>query len=375
MSYGIPEDLMGCAHSFVRNNLRHISDNLLNGKFDFVAEEVKYKKPEIFTESTARDAVLARGALEVLPSPLRTLLLALRELKIDIVNEFIRQWTNSDASIIARLESVVDYAIRYLQDLSRYTAQISKESLLEMQDSLICEEIFAETGSREIASIERELEACHSSQQQFLLEASQKMPMIKHRSEPTFANIDFAIDSSRNLRKRLKNLSEGPLSEFYEPLSVETKNPADEKSPVVMKAEKLTETDQTIKIERLQSILRRHRKAFDGIQRGKQKLLDMHIKTNALSLAGTNLEYAMITVNVPEDMKNADKKIQEEIKLLLSTLSTDRSSLDQYLRSIRLECDALQRASFLESSNSIGVYMTQWKLRLEMAWISLVETK
>jgi hypothetical protein len=74
----------------------------------------------------------------------------------------------------------------------------------------------------------------------------------------------------------------------------------------------------------------------------------------------------LILVQNPE-MKEADTKLQAEIKFLLQTISVDRDALDQILRSTVTACEAVSQNSNVESMTKLSITVTRWRRELTEA--------
>jgi hypothetical protein len=182
-----------------------------------------------------------------------------------------------------------------------------------------------------------------------------------------------AIQSSEEMRKRLKALSNGTIPQYPKLSNDETEsstfaevpplvNVASRTSQVNIEADTSNHIDT---IKALRTLLSKLRKYYERME--DSAVYKDSFQTCAVALRGLQLrsKFDKCLVSVPEAMIMADKRIQQEIKSILETLTIDRQGLDYVLRSIRLKCSALESSSMEESSGKLASQCVQWKLHLQ----------
>lgn len=333
---------------------------------DLVLEDMHITRPTpVYDE---RVQVLAREAALLLPAPLRTLLVALSELKQDIVNDKIRQVNNFESIIIAELNSQVDYACACIRRCSETVKDALANGVESFNDSLLRSSIRQVLGEIPVSKWHESL-ASHLTKLETRLHEEMR---VQTASIPVVASVSNslgaqkaldAVAESERIRNRLIALSAGPLSELFEPretaahvnLETEhTKAPRDHKTQGTL-VEDIKSTKQ---------LMRRVRSALDGIRRDQEVTIDDAIGMCVHSLRTAVTPLASITIKPNDTMTRADAALQKEIAYVLNTLSTDSVSLDLVLRAIRSKCNGLEESMAIESTGAWAIRLAGWKMQL-----------
>jgi hypothetical protein len=191
-----------------------------------------------------------------------------------------------------------------------------------------------------------------------------------------------AIDSSVKMRKRIEQLSTGS---FDGPVAVGSmqhhqQQRPDEKTAEVMhqsgsigaSSEDLEKCTQAV--ARTRNLLRRVRQALDGIVRAQTLDTEDTKKSLIIGLQRTKMPTVVRNEHVPKNLQTIDANLQSEIRLLLETLTVDRSALDLALRNIKTKCAYIQDNNKAEASMTRAILMKRLKMQLQDAFDSFVKS-
>jgi hypothetical protein len=189
-----------------------------------------------------------------------------------------------------------------------------------------------------------------------------------------------AVVESQNIRERLNDLNTGTLTSLRSTASV-VSNPESVDDIEIGSAIVTEHIRASVRptISDITSCIRRVRREFDRSKTRQTIILDDTISACATALASESrlvkVRQTAIEFQVPASFNKADIAIQNEIKLLLGTLSVDRVALDQFLRSIRSMCESIKNSKERESSTSLRIHLEQWQSQLQTVWARYVSTQ
>ena len=355
----------------------------ISGICDCLEQSKSYElalfSPTYFETSLERseklsDALYAQ-ALKKLPRPLQTLVEALRDLKIDFAVDQERQSSNHESVCIAHLESVVEYAIDSMKHAHAELSNV-RDGLYADVDSKLSLEVHLFLGlsiepSEWISAIRKKTEALRTKMNADLERVSQKSPIL--REDLAHKSVDrahAAVTSSMNVRSRLKELSDGQLTSFFEePEAAPIEYAEDHKIVAAHKIEAL----DTSSVSGANALLRKVVAYFQMRHNLRRVLIDDTLLAllHGLRARIRNLNYGPLAIKPNDLMVSADAKLQGEIKYVLETLSTDRASLDQVLRSIVNACDSVKSLAKTESMTKLALCVTRWRISLKESKESL----
>jgi hypothetical protein len=335
---------------------------------------------ELYEEPDERQSVLASEALKTLPMPMQTLLKALEALKKDIAIDLVKQRFNQDSAENAVMESNAAYCSKALQacasDISLVVSQgisaFHDASLEASVKSLIHESQGPRCWASELGALLRSL----LEKQTLLLKETTAVKYTKRLSLPFNSTESLqAIEQSSTLRDRLQELSSGDLTRLYKPIVQTRVDHPEQSAPVAIIEPKhseaaLTECIETIRTTR--ALLRRVRQALDGIVRTQAVDIDDCKKTLIIGLQRTRFETKPRHEVVPTDMATVDSALQEEIRLLLQTISVDRAALDLALRNIKTKCTIIQQSARAEASMTRAILMKRLQMQITDAFETFV---
>jgi len=323
-----------------------------------------------------RQSALANNAMKNMPLPLQTLLTALADLKQDIVRDKLLQQANYEARVESSVESAVSTALEAL----RHCSSEKRDAILAGEanhfDAALQSEVEAIVGPSKPNEWTTKLAEALKAESRLLSEhcvdSNRREPLI--RAPKVFASCDRAIkavEDSKSTRLRLEALAQGPLSSLFEhPIKVETNSGQEE---VTLGTQQTVVPEKTsTRYTDIKSLLRRTERMRRSILSLQHTLIDQAVNQAEYTiqlvihkLLLENFQY------VPDaDMKLADTKIQSEIKFVIQTITTDKSSLDQVLRNIRSACDAIESETSAEQTAHWIILMAKWRLQLMEAYKS-----
>ena len=338
--------------------------------------------PSYFETSLERseklsDALYAQS-LKKLPRPLQTLVEALRDLKIDFAVDTERQKSNHESLCIAQLESVTEYALDAIKNAEAEMSAMRQSLYADVDPKLSLEVCLFLGHSFEAAewtnAIRKKTEQLRLKMNSDLERVSQKSPVLREDFMPkSIDRAHAAVTSSISVRDRLKELSEGHLTSFFEEPEVKTEDSPEETRVV---STHRIETLDTTTVAAANALLRKVVSYFQTKMNLRRILIDDTILAlvHGLKARVRTLQYVPIDLKVNDRMATADSKLQSEIKYILETLSTDRSSLDQVLRSIVNACDSVKASATSESMTKLAMSVTRWRVSLQESLQGLAKT-
>lgn len=313
--------------------------------------------------------------LSGLPKPLQTLMIALKDLKEDIVRDKLRQISNYENKIIYNLESAVSNINNGLQKLSNEIHNIvsNQDQLLEVRKEI------DGLGGDGLGGLEKAPEKI-SEWRQYLLgllrdSLAKETPYITkkptERPEATSLASSRAIkaaEESRQTRLRLKALAEGPLKSLFEhsvgPCESEPKDVTLEAN-IEATVASLPAVNAPVHSDKIKKIIRhfeRNRRIALSTQRD---LLDVSVNNCSKFIKNIKfLDKKDLVITVPDEMKNADLKIQTEIKFIIQTLSVNMKTLDEVLKYIKQFCASIESQTKAETIASYYILATKWRLQI-----------
>jgi hypothetical protein len=319
-----------------------------------------------------RSLVLAQTlydeSLQKMPRPMQTLLHVLRELKIDISSDIVRQESNYEGREIAKIESTISFVNQVLgHTLSTIKASLNVYS--DIDPKLECEvRSFLNQDSdpsQWIPLIRKKCAELRSLMHAELEKSCTKTPVIRETiSSQSIDRVKSAVIASTTIRSRLKELSSGHLNEFFkEPETIEK---VEQEEMPAISVQIHEDTIDSSKVTSGHALLRKIVSLFQSRLQLQRVLLDDTL-LSSIHIMRANLrklvhEPLKITDNA--DMKTADTKLQAEIKLLLQTISVDRDALDQVLRSTVTACESISQNANVESMTKLSITVTRWRREL-----------
>jgi hypothetical protein len=115
------------------------------------------------------------------------------------------------------------------------------------------------------------------------------------------------------------------------------------------------------------------RQALDGLIRAEAVDIDDCKKSLIIGLQRTRFVDLERLEKVPEDMASVDKAIQEEIRLLLQTITVDRSALDLALRNIKTKCTQMSQSAKAEACMTRAILMKRLQMQIQEAFDKFVK--
>ena len=337
--------------------------------------ELALFSPSYFETSLERseklsDALYAQ-ALKKLPRPLQTLVEALRDLKIDFAVDSERQSSNHESVCIAQLESVIEYSLDALKNARAELLNVQAGLYADVEPKLSLEvHLFLGSSieaSEWVAAIRKKTESLRKKMNADLERVSLKNPIV--REDQVHRSVDkahAAVTSSIHVRSRLKELSEGQLTSFFEEPEAAIDNRVED--TIVVSKHQIEALDASA-VSAANALLRKVVAYFQMRHNMRRILIDDTLLSllHGLRARCRSLNYSPIAMTSNEEMLSADTKLQSEIKYILETLSTDRTSLDQVLRSIVNACESVRSLAKSESMTKLAVCVTRWRIALKEA--------
>lgn len=330
---------------------------------EYTIEERSEKLADtLFTES-----------IKKLPRPLQTLLEALAELKCDYAKDIERQKSNHLSVCI----SVIDSAIKYCIDVMKHAEdEFRKIDIYDDIDEKLRLEVslFLENEVEPSKWIPLLRKKCQTLRQQFHKEIEKtttKNPLTRPRIKPSsVSKAESAVIYSTVVRDRLKELSTGSLKAYFDEPSSDSMQVHEE---IEATTNHTIENADSSKVSNGHSLLRKTLQFFYAKVQIKKILIDDILLSSIHSMRSVarNLQYQQSAIEQDQDMKNADSKLQNEIKYLLQTLSSDQVALDQVLRSIVKKTEYISIISEKESYTQLSLCVTRWRLSLTDAKTSI----
>lgn len=343
-----------------------------------------------------RQAILASESLKTLPMPMQTLLKALMDLKKDQAVELARQFTNYDTTENAAMESNVSYACKALSVCAKDVNSIvfhglqsfekdpvAKQLALDIQ-ACIPESQGPKNWAKELEGLLRHQLAKQQSalKESSVVFAHRRLP-ISHAEVVNQAR--DAIDSSMKMRKRLEELAGGTVGTVGSLGSVAgsagtagTAAVPDEKTAAVDHQPGDHQTSDLDKctqdVAHTRQVLRRVRQSMDGVLRAQTLDIEDCRKSLIIGLQRTKMPTVVRTEQVPKAMLAIDASLQAEIRLLLETLTVDRSALDLALRNIKSKCTYIIENNKAEASMTRAILMKRLKMQLQESFDTFIKT-
>jgi hypothetical protein len=321
---------------------------------------------------TERQKTLATVSLEKLPSPMRTLLKALDELKCDMTRDKCDFLTSIEASKNAAIETSISFACNSLNGLieeinEHYNADLESIHDPELKDAV--EGIIKKSAPYKdwIQLLKEALVEERSRAFESIRSSSTVTAIVRPDRHVNIENVRTAIESSAQVRNRLRDLNSGNLTS----LSVvkESKTTTVAEDLVLSAPDFETKKKPVSSINEITNVLRRVRRTFDAIKMRHSSLIDDAVSAVSVAIASESRSLGSLkfdTVYVQKQaLLQADSALQSEIKLFLETLTVDRSALDQYLRSIKASCEEIINANDRESLVASAINLQRWQSRLQ----------
>lgn len=325
----------------------------------------------------ARVAKLAEAAKASLPRPLRTLLTALHELKRDITEDGARQRAEYEDAVEAKLQASVAYTVAALEHCASEvsTAIAEGTSTVEPQLKALGSQHgyngpsggFQRFLQQRLAGIEAQLHTV-------FVTAAQPVP-VKRSPQPkaSVPKALSAVDESKAIRERLAQLAEGPLSSLFEqPAPQQFEKDEEDIVAAAGPAHDAFEAQASLQAEcqQLKAALRSLRRITDGVLQDQSTQIDDALMSCAAGIAaqarGVKVK-PQEPLTMLQDMREADTKLQAEIKLVLETLTVDLGYLDQYLRHVSRECTTVASQSRVEAEAKWAIRTATWKSQVVAA--------
>jgi hypothetical protein len=313
-----------------------------------------------------------------MPLPLQTLLVALSDLKQDIVRDKCNQMANHEATSEATIETVVSITLKSLSVCHSEKAEAIALGYANNADKNLEAEIQAIVGPTSDSSewVPKLTDALRKEgllASQKVLKDHEKEPIVREPKQ--FASCDRAlqaVEDSKTTRKRLEQLAQGPLSSLFEhPVKIESNKKGLEdvmRGPLQIQPMKIEDNNK--RYDEVKALLRRTERLRRSILQIQHTLIDqaIHQAEATIDMALCKLSVGPFHYMLPDDMRIADLKIQSEIKYVIQTITTDPSSLDQVLRNIKSSCVSIEKESLAESTAHWIIMMAKWRLQLTEAY-------
>lgn len=298
-----------------------------------------------------RQALLSEQSFALLPKPVQTLLKALKDLKLDLCaynascldNEYtvcLDAWQ----SAFLRMHCVLTEASNQVSQLyETITSDPDPEVQNLLHDISVYDSTldtpFKDLSGAKIEDILRVLETMLNALRKRIFEAFERQESFSlKKNEPNIKQVRQRIEESQKLRQRLESLAEGPLAKLFEHKEVYTE-PVD--TSIVFVPSSAKDPDQHLKdlYARTQTLLLQYRTLFE--RRVRQKFSDIAL-VHASVCEKLEQEYTLFLdpSKRPQQQSNktyeaADASLQQEISLMLGTLTVDRQSFMTSLRDIK----------------------------------------
>ncbi len=311
---------------------------------------------------------LYNESLVKLPRPMQTLLDALKELKIDISNDVVRQESNHEGREIAKLESAVSFVNQVLAHA--HTEIVACLNVYEDVDPKLdfAVKTFLEEDvepKQWIPMLRKKCAALRDSMHSEIEKTCVKKPVIREtQASQSVDRARSAVIASTTIRSRLKELSSGHLSEFFEEPGVQELVEQKERPVVSLQAHE--DTIDFSRVNNGHSLLRNVVSLFQSKLQIQRVILDDTLLSciHSMRACSRKLVFEAPDIKDNADMKTADTKLQAEIKFLLQTISVDRNVLDQVLRSTVTFCEAVKQNANVESMTKLSMTVTRWRIEL-----------
>ena len=197
-----------------------------------------------------------------------------------------------------------------------------------------------------------------------------------------------AIDSSMKMRKRLEELAGGTVGTVGSLSgSAAAAGTAAAAGSAAVPDEKTAAVDHqpgdhqtsdldkcTQDVAHTRQLLRRVRQAMDGVLRAQTLDIEDCRKSLIIGLQRTKMPTVVRTEQVPKAMLAIDASLQAEIRLLLETLTVDRSALDLALRNIKSKCTYIIENNKAEASMTRAILMKRLKMQLQESFDTFIKT-
>jgi len=360
--------------------LELIARGLDSGDLNIQFLNLESFKPNVDIDDS-RQVLLAEQALEQLPMPMRTLLKALKDLKRDIVVSECDSIDRRDTILTASLSSAVWFTSKSLSNLCAEIKNVLKIEVISDDLRKAVNDVGVKSESQDwLKDLEELLKKERLAMYEDLRDMSAQRIMERPTRRINVDNVVNAIENSKAIRDRLSDLNTGQLKSLRSNNSVVSSiSDLVEEEPVRIASVDKLERPERPSIADITTLIRRVRREFDKVKSRQSIALDDAISAcSAAVLAETRLlksRQHIVDFKVPDELVKADTALQNEIKLLLQTLTVDRSALDQYLRSIRASCESVKFCKERESTTSLRIALEQWQTLLKSSWSSFCEVQ
>ena len=281
-----------------------------------------------------------------MPKPLQTLLVALLEIKSDLIREKNNLQVNYETKFVNEIQSIVT---KNFEIMKASAAMIKSQKKREQS---LAKENFSLTGIEAEPNLQQLIiKLSQERQDYFDTFVNRKSIIIRHfDADASLKQASAAVSESENLRKRLIALAQGPLSKLFESESIEPSERPQEES--IEKIEGLIKIDDEPEhLKKLAAFIRKVRYLNDAASADLVEDERNIFYDCLMSLKPKELERPEEHIKNSESLLIADRKIQAEISLVIQTLTIDRDILNNALKAIAQKCSLLKKNFDNENKN------------------------
>lgn len=344
-------------------------------------------------------------ALHEMPLPMKTLLLGLLDVKVNIVQDKFAHDCNVQNHFMHTLDIYVKTLLQCYEDLSTemkglsaklsevFQTEFPKDTYKQLQKAFQDQGLaFVELNDSNVSLVniyswylqnrKRVDEDLYQETVQRLMQST-KPTQVLHANGPTLASTQRAISESQKIRKRLEDLTKGPVSSFMSFEEAQERD-AEQEIHMDMQSKESGPTHREGRLVHLQAKLVDFYWTLVDLDYRTNTAKRMHIRDLCALYTKTfqvlameckrGLDQKEPTYECPLDLIKADKSLQQEIRLLYSTITINQEELQSYLTHIRYEVHKTRSYNQKELERRVHSYVQGLSIRIQDALIKMTKT-
>jgi len=330
-------------------------------------------------------------SLDSMPLPMKTLLIGLFDVKINQANDYFSFQCNTQNKYMHVLDLFLKTVLQCFESLrdelkkesnklaERFEQEFPKAQYTQLRSR------FQELGLTFVDLQESNVYPWYISNRHVIdqtmyqetlnrLLSSSSPSHVTHSSEPSVKRSKKAILDSQKMRQRLEDLSKGPVQSFMT-WDTPTEEPLEEAMPVSETSVVSVEPNAREGIlGQLQSELSNFYWCLVDLDTKTNQAKRQHVQDICMLYSKTfqvlaiqckrNLDGLQDTYICPTELQHIDKSLQQEIRLLYSTITINQDQLQSYLSHIRYEVHKTKTTNQKELERRIHSYTESLRLRM-----------
>jgi hypothetical protein len=344
-------------------------------------------------------------ALHPMPLPMKTLLLGLHDVKVNQVQDKFAHDCNTQNHFMHTLDIYVKTLLQCYEALSSEMKALSEKlsevfqtefpkatykdlqqafqeqglSFLDLNDSNVSLVNMYQWYLQNRKHIDEEL---YQETVQRLLKNT-KPTQVFHANGRTIASTQRAVSESQKIRKRLEDLTKGPISSL---MTFEEPQEQSDEPEIHMNMQSLetAPTPREGRLVHLQAKLVDFYWTLVDLDARTNMAKRMHVRDLCVLYQKTFQVLAMeckrgldrkdTLYECPLDLAKADKSLQQEIRLLYNTITINQDDLNSYLAHIRYEVYKTRSHNQKELDRRLHSYVQGLSIRIQEALFKMTKT-